>query len=343
MLSTGLQRSTRRGFTLVELLVVIAIIGILTAMLLPAVQRVREAARRASCLNQIRQIMLAGHNYNSTNMYLPAASSEYGESFIALLLEEIEQPAIATLRKNVRLNSTDIYAGMRGAINTMSSFDYEVPILYCPSATSDSYQARNDPDVQGKTTHYYGVAGSTWGTLTPGFRYSTNAVNPVGIDGVFGAHAKRINQANGDDPANLTISFSVRHGRKMSDIRRGTSHVIALSEMSRDRNPEQVETLRANWARGYLAPAAAPTTPLTSLPPFYSAKTISDLGSVPSRINGNNNEFETQSFASNHSGGVNIAAADGSARFLPDGIRFETYKVLASINAPDPASFDDVD
>src|SRR5262245_738311 len=92
-----MSRSNRHAFTLVELLVVIAIIGVLVALLLPAVQSARESARRMSCQNNLKQVSLAVHNYHDTNRSLPPASTNTalsGSSGFAAILPFIEQAAL---------------------------------------------------------------------------------------------------------------------------------------------------------------------------------------------------------------------------------------------------------
>jgi prepilin-type N-terminal cleavage/methylation domain-containing protein len=107
----ALRNRRRHGFTLVELLVVIAIIGVLVALLLPAVQSAREAARRMQCSNNLKQIALAVHNYHDTHRYLPPASTNAnlsGSSGLAAILPYLEQTSVFTLYDFSKGNSEPV-------------------------------------------------------------------------------------------------------------------------------------------------------------------------------------------------------------------------------------------
>src|SRR5215216_5717465 len=120
-------RRERPGFTLVELLVVIAIIGVLVALLLPAVQAAREAARRMQCSNHLKQLSLALHNYESTHLTLPPAGIDSNQmSWVVLTLPFIEQ---GNLYSQFNFN-----AGGWNAFNRITLVKrVKIPALLCPS------------------------------------------------------------------------------------------------------------------------------------------------------------------------------------------------------------------
>lgn len=157
--STGVRSSRVRGFTLIELLVVIAIIAILIALLLPAVQQAREAARRTQCKNNLKQLGLAVHNFESTYGYLPhpgqcdstggAATVYMTQSTPTLLLSYIDQANVYNMMDNTLTFSNMTAAGYTttqinpraigriyndaGSPNTIAAAKSTIPAFICPS------------------------------------------------------------------------------------------------------------------------------------------------------------------------------------------------------------------
>ena len=144
----------RRAFTLIELLVVIAIIAVLIGLLLPAVQKVREAAARMKCQNNLKQIALASHNYHDTNQRLPDLSSSlagagYNGTILLTLLPYVEQQALHTQR----LSSPG---------NTFTLPPLPVKTYYCPS---DFTAASNGVNSFGYAAASYGGNYQLFGTV----------------------------------------------------------------------------------------------------------------------------------------------------------------------------------
>ena len=304
------SRRHRTGFTLVELLVVIAIIGILIGMLLPAVQMVREAARRTTCLSRMEQFGLAVQNYHSAHLKMPPAANvvDYGAAATpqyvsygtaVYLLPHLEQQALY-----------DVFFNFTGEGRGVLS-ENKVPIFLCPSATQ--------VDERGGTTsndhwacHYLGVAGPV-----DGVNYAvvpTTSDGTVGQEGCFGAAAFTA------PPAQFMDYFTTGTARSFTDILDGNSNTLLFAENSRSANVAQgFSPRRSGWAYGADLPAEGERV--------HSVRTVTGLLNV----NDPEGEFNEEPFGSNHPGGLNVVMADGSTRFVAETVDPVILRNVASI------------
>lgn len=320
------------GFTLVELLVVIAIIGILVALLLPAVQAAREAARRMECSNNLKQLGLALHNYHDTYKVFPPALMGSGRfndpnyhaahggvkntTGWALLLPFYEQTVIADQYDFGRCSSSSSPYGatVAGAdTDNDTLYNAKLKVLECPSQP----QAGEVSDYAPGTTNFYSrrqairtsylfSAGST-----TDYSASWSTYSPYVYQGVFG-----------NDGA-----------ARFADITDGTANTILLGEAAGGRFKTSLEygpwgmTGTHTCCHGYV--------------PSYSSSTLSqayaDIYSADWNINEDYNgdpQRRTYAwvFSSVHPGGAQFAFADGSIHFLPETINYLTLQQLAYIH-----------
>lgn len=309
----------RRAFTLVELLVVIAIIGVLVALLLPAVQAAREAARRTSCANKIRQLAIAVHNFHDTMNHLPHGASAQvyppnggttavrGTSWIVYTLPFFEQTALYN-KYRLDLHYDDPLNAAVGAevVNT----------LYCPSGPAPKkHLDPNSGVTTNVTTHYYGVMGPS-GTANPstitldGVTYNYTVGN-AGTNGAWSAHGMMSQYQD-------TPSGSVSTGRniRLASVTDGTSNTLMLAELSRV-IPQGVTSHYRSWIRGQNGGSGATKNVMNPInAAFY---------------NGSNN-FNDISFGSEHPGGCQFAMGDASLKFLTASIDLNLYKASASMD-----------
>jgi prepilin-type N-terminal cleavage/methylation domain-containing protein/prepilin-type processing-associated H-X9-DG protein len=287
----------RPGFTLIELLVVIAIIGILIALLLPAVQKVREAANRTKCQNNLKQMALALHNYHDTNGRFPSGVDQGVGNFLSFhvyLLPYLEQ--------NNLYNQFNFGQHYDSPSNLALGLVL-VPNYRCPSAIQLTTEYGSGEWSGGEPTlthHYYGVAG------------------PLGTNPQTGQPYEFLptNQGNEATQGLLGLGTTTR----LTDVTDGTSNTLLLGEMS---------WTKANyyrvWTRGTYDDTSSPDRDTTCC-----RNVANPLRSTP--YNGSDNANNT-SFGSEHTGGgANFALADGSVRWVSADISMVTYRSLASYN-----------
>ena len=318
----------RHGFTLIELLVVIAVIAVLVAILLPAVQQAREAGRRATCLNNIKQLGLAIHNYHETYKVLPYGSGyrlRYGtamnapnvggaqHSWVELILPYIEQEN--TYKKlDFKLANVD-------PANVPHLANKQFSVLRCPSnpfALTNKRRDNADFVDSGTGTpglYYPAVAGSIEiepGTLSPDCGCRSTAVT-----GASNCFCNTDNpMANGDRyrsrdsewfPINKIPGAFNRGVTRITleDIIDGTSNVLLLGE----RNAEECSTGGAfSW----------------NCPVLFTGQKINS----PTRTNVPTDTWRNCGASSYHVGGAHFCFADGSVKFLSDSLDHRVYVYL---------------
>lgn len=329
-----MQRPSR-GFTLVELLVVIAIIGVLVALLLPAVQAAREAARRSQCTNNIKQLVIALHNYeNTVNVFPPGcmnavpnrpngSTNSFGPSFYGLTLAFFEQKSMADSLIWVGASPGYVNEASPSAGRTNRAFvmaTTKIPIMRCPSSlgplsTSASYEMQ---------AHYAGISGAA-----DMVSFSETRVNTNVQSGGTG-----LQSGGGMLVPNKSMRFA--------DCTDGSSNTLLLGEMSGRLERNTVGTYSFVTAsgtdHGWLMGTQAAGTP-----PSLTGSDLRCFNVTTIRYRPNQLPYASQSFPgmasnvgpnnplnSSHPNGVLVGRTDGSVSFLSQTVTLETIKQLAT-------------
>jgi prepilin-type N-terminal cleavage/methylation domain-containing protein/prepilin-type processing-associated H-X9-DG protein len=325
---THRRRTCQRAFTLVELLVVIAIIGILIGLLLPAIQAAREAVRRSSCQNNLKQIALAFHSYESAFKVLPPArlSSKPQYGHMVALLPYIEQGALA------HLFNTTAPGGFADPVNQVAA-NIPVSIIRCPSNPVPGLLKMRLSSSTGKSYgNYITATGSTANAADP--TIMTGWGNDYWVNHGINASSYALVNSSGISPTPILKGTPP----KMTDVKDGLSNTILTSEhagydvhyvkgVGMPMPPTDV-TLDQPGAWGTWLGWCAYTVQTY---PSYTPDTYpTTLGNIPSGTDCAINCNNSQGVFGFHVGGANVAMGDGSVRFLPDGLSAAVLMSLAT-------------
>ncbi|WP_372721290.1 DUF1559 domain-containing protein [Novipirellula sp.] len=293
-------RSANQGFTLVELLVVIAIIGVLVGLLLPAVQAAREAARRMSCSNNMKQLGLALHNYHDTFRIYPYGYRDSGtfhrrDTWMQQVMSFIEIGAVSEAYQH--------WDGQWVMDTPPELKDAVLPAFMCPS----------DPGAGG-----FGGGG-------------TRRSNGEGFQGNYVVAAASTEMTR--PMTNLDGMFYNDSKTKMRDVADGTSNTLMVGETLVRPGLGGWGGAGGYWGGGPHGGFGFTTwqSPNTTLPDqVYSCKTetypLAPCNSIGSAV-------EIRNFArSVHPGGAQFTLADGSVRFLTESIDLVTYRAIGTRN-----------
>jgi prepilin-type N-terminal cleavage/methylation domain-containing protein/prepilin-type processing-associated H-X9-DG protein len=324
----------REAFTLVELLVVIAIIGILVALLLPAIQAAREAARRTECINKLHQLGIAIHNYEGSKKRLPTGIAGYDDQknnvpsytgdnvppyevpFVAYLLPYLEEVALAD-NYDWSLDVQPQYNKTGSPVGTL------IPTFQCPSDTSQNATA-----CSGAAHDWKGNYGINWGA------YASSCQRPKTL-----TNSEQLGIGDVDCPTpHPQLRFAPFHynfGAKLSQITDGTSSTLAMMEMIQ---PPSVNDVDDCDRRGRIwNEKAGCYTIMTRHPPNSAFRDEGncreDFPDAPCQHieQGLARRASHTASRSRHPGGVNIMMCDASAHFINDGIDLAVWRAMSSM------------
>ncbi len=335
------------GFTLVELLVVIAIIGVLVALLLPAVQAAREAARRMTCSNNLKNIGLSIQNFHGAANKFPKGvhygissggsplcqvPQKYckiprtGKGWIVDILPYMEQaPLHESLRpgfeSTVSFKIPEVSGGEgMGRLDIRESMQTQLAVLTCPSDTAehirtDQFWWKND-EIEVATTNYKGMIGDSF--HVPGHSKHTsrpdiaNPNQPKRHGSIPDCHGSATTECNG-----LLWRNSYGWDVSMRQVTDGTSNTIVVGETVVDQDPHSAAFFSdGDWAGTYQRLNYFHDDPET-LEEFW---------------------VSVRSFRSHHPGGVQFAMVDGSVQYLQEDIEHLVYRALSTKNGGETVS-----
>jgi prepilin-type N-terminal cleavage/methylation domain-containing protein len=344
----AVSKRNRVAFTLVELLVVIAIIGILVALLLPAIQAAREAARRSQCQNHLKNIGVALQNYHSATNHFPKGFVSTGAAAIeswawsTFLLPYLEEQAIfdqlqpapeyivpVNASRTGKRNLADVLAaGKAGNLAELVPLQTPISVFRCPSdATPPLIPVGNPPDpAVNRTTdtgtwerHFNGIHAPTGFQPSTSNYVASKGLIDAGCDGAVIGGKWVINQQR----CNNTGVFFGNSEISMKQITDGTTKTFAVGERDKFclaatwigvRNAYGPDMWSSNWALAHT---------------FFK---------LNHPITGNHDTC-TESFSSAHSGGGFFVFCDGSVRFITDDISSDTIgNSLDCFYTPPPSS-----
>ena len=310
----------RRAFTLIELLVAIGVVAILVTLLLPAVQQAREAARRSQCKNNLKQIGLALHNYESTFGVFPPffvsgggnptriADERKGANWLTLLLPQMEQQGL--------YDAWD----MNAAPHQNEGRSRRLPALLCPS----------DPQTEGEPCAY---AGGGWARGSYGMNVSPCR---FGVGQTLSPSDPKFDYFNGAPGGFGAVNSRVA----LRDFTDGASNTIAVDEI---RVGVNAQDLRGSWAMpglgsgvaGFFGDANQPNSPAPFADDMENCAATGQLGSTASGMGcfntgtGPDSSTGQMTARSAHPGGVQVVLADGAVRFIAETIEYGRGSLFA--------------